>query len=82
MSLFRRKPILQLQAEAESVDFHRVLGPANLTALGIGAIIGAGIFVLTGQAAARYAGPAIVSRSSWPASPARSRGSATRSSPR
>jgi len=36
------------------------LGPVNLTALGIGAIIGAGIFVLTGQAAAQYAGPAIV----------------------
>jgi APA family basic amino acid/polyamine antiporter len=38
----------------------RALGPVNLTALGIGAIIGAGIFVLTGQAAAKYAGPAIV----------------------
>jgi APA family basic amino acid/polyamine antiporter len=37
-----------------------VLGPVNLTALGIGAVIGAGIFVLTGQAAAKYAGPAIV----------------------
>ncbi len=37
-----------------------MLGPVNLTALGIGAIIGAGIFVLTGQAAAKYAGPAIV----------------------
>ena len=38
----------------------RALGPLNLTALGIGAVIGAGIFVLTGQAAAKYAGPAIV----------------------
>jgi APA family basic amino acid/polyamine antiporter len=38
----------------------RALGPVNLVALGIGAIIGAGIFVLTGQAAANYAGPAIV----------------------
>lgn len=38
----------------------RVLGPWNLTSLGIGCIIGAGIFVLTGQAAAHYAGPAIV----------------------
>jgi APA family basic amino acid/polyamine antiporter len=36
-----------------------VLGPVNLTTLGVGAIIGAGIFVLTGQAAAQYAGPAI-----------------------
>jgi APA family basic amino acid/polyamine antiporter len=60
MSLFRRKPILQLQAEAASSALHRALGPVNLTALGIGAIIGAGIFVLTGQAAAKYAGPAIV----------------------
>ena len=38
----------------------RTLGPLNLTTLGVGAIIGAGIFVLTGQAAAQYAGPAIV----------------------
>jgi APA family basic amino acid/polyamine antiporter len=37
-----------------------VLGPVNLVTLGIGAIIGTGIFVLTGQAAAAYAGPAIV----------------------
>ena len=38
----------------------RALGPLNLITLGIGAIIGAGIFVLTGSAAAQYAGPAIV----------------------
>ena len=38
----------------------RVLGPVDLTMLGIGAIIGTGIFVLTGQAAAAHAGPAIV----------------------
>ena len=38
----------------------RALTATNLTTLGIGAIIGAGIFVLTGQAAAQYAGPAIV----------------------
>lgn len=38
----------------------RVLGPLDLTLLGIGAIIGAGIFVLTGVAAATQAGPAIV----------------------
>jgi APA family basic amino acid/polyamine antiporter len=60
MSLFRRKPVAQLQAEAAAGSLRRALGPWNLTALGIGAIIGAGIFVLTGQAAARYAGPAIV----------------------
>ncbi len=50
-----------LQAEdAEGVTLKRSLGPGRLLALGIGAIIGAGIFVLTGQAAAQYAGPAIV----------------------
>jgi APA family basic amino acid/polyamine antiporter len=61
MSLFRRKDISALQAEVGSdQSLKRALGPVNLVALGIGAIIGAGIFVLTGQAAANYAGPAIV----------------------
>ena len=41
-------------------DLHRSLGPVHLIALGIGAIIGAGIFVLTGHAAADHAGPAVV----------------------
>lgn len=41
-------------------DLKRALGPVHLIALGIGAIIGAGIFVLTGQAAATYAGPGVV----------------------
>jgi len=44
----------------EESGMHRALSATNLTTLGIGAIIGAGIFVLTGQAAAQYAGPAIV----------------------
>jgi APA family basic amino acid/polyamine antiporter len=61
VSLFRRKPIAHLQLEARSDSgLRRAMGATNLTLLGIGAIIGAGIFVLTGQAAARYAGPAIV----------------------
>ena len=60
MSLFARKSLAQLHAEAEAGTLRRALGPLNLTTLGIGAIIGAGIFVLTGQAAAQYAGPAIV----------------------
>jgi len=61
MNLFRRKHAADLQAEAKNdTRLKRALGPVNLTALGIGAIIGAGIFVLTGQAAAKYAGPAIV----------------------
>ncbi|MCC6748931.1 MAG: amino acid permease [Deltaproteobacteria bacterium] len=59
--LFVRKQIGDLLAEpGEGHGLKRVLGPLNLTSLGIGAIIGAGIFVLTGQAAAGYAGPAIV----------------------
>ncbi|MHB8521432.1 MAG: amino acid permease [Limisphaerales bacterium] len=61
MNLFRRKSVTDLQAELQGdSSLKRALGPVNLTALGIGAIIGAGIFVLTGQAAAKYAGPAIV----------------------
>ncbi|HEU5171521.1 MAG TPA: amino acid permease [Gemmatimonadales bacterium] len=61
MSLFRRKDVTALQAEvAADHSLKRALGPVNLVTLGIGAIIGAGIFVLTGQAAASYAGPAIV----------------------
>jgi basic amino acid/polyamine antiporter, APA family len=57
------KPIDLLMTEAEETGEHslkRALGPMNLVTLGIGAIIGAGIFVLTGQAAAQHAGPAIV----------------------
>jgi len=62
MNLWATKSISTLRAEAEATGEHslrRTLGPLNLTALGIGAIIGAGIFVLTGQAAALYAGPAV-----------------------
>jgi APA family basic amino acid/polyamine antiporter len=65
MGIFSTKSIAQLQAEAAQGDseghsLKRALGALNLTTLGIGAIIGAGIFVLTGTAAAQYAGPAIV----------------------
>ncbi|HVZ20869.1 MAG TPA: amino acid permease [Vicinamibacterales bacterium] len=63
MSIFATKSIERLKAEADATGEHalkRVLGPINLVTLGIGAIIGTGIFVLTGQAAAQYAGPAIV----------------------
>jgi APA family basic amino acid/polyamine antiporter len=60
MSMMTRKSIEGLRAEAEAGTLRRVLGPVNLTTLGVGAIIGAGIFVLTGQAAAQYAGPGIV----------------------
>jgi APA family basic amino acid/polyamine antiporter len=57
------KPLDMLLKESEESgedSLRRALGPWNLVSLGIGAIIGAGIFVLTGQAAAQYAGPAIV----------------------
>ena len=61
MHLFRTKPIAALQTEiATSHELRKSLSPTNLVSLGIGGIIGAGIFVLTGNAAALYAGPAIV----------------------
>jgi basic amino acid/polyamine antiporter, APA family len=60
--LFAKKSINDLMSQATDSQsgFKRALTATNLTTLGIGAIIGAGIFVLTGQAAAQYAGPAIV----------------------
>src|ERR1700723_3909710 len=61
--LLKCKPLDMLMHEASETGEHslkRALGPVNLVTLGIGAIIGAGIFVLTGSAAAKYAGPAIV----------------------
>ena len=61
MNLLRRKSVTDLQAEAlTDHSLKRALGPLNLTLLGIGAIIGTGIFVLTGTAAAQNAGPAVV----------------------
>src|SRR5947208_12539213 len=63
MGLWTTKSISVLQEEATAEGEHtlrRALGAWNLTLLGIGAIIGAGIFVVTGQAAAQYAGPAVV----------------------
>jgi APA family basic amino acid/polyamine antiporter len=59
--LFNKKPmeVLMKEASGDSHGLKRTLGKINLIALGIGAIIGAGIFVLTGQAAAIYAGPAV-----------------------
>lgn len=63
MSLQRylvKKPIANIQKEAETGHLKRSLSAANLVSLGVGCIIGAGIFVMTGQAAAQYAGPAIM----------------------
>ena len=61
--LFATKSVETLMKESGETGEHclkRALGPINLVTLGIGAIIGAGIFVITGQAAAQFAGPAIV----------------------
>src|SRR5260221_6303490 len=61
--LFATKSLDTLMKEASATGEHslkRALGPVNLVTLGIGAIIGAGIFVLTGSAASLYAGPAIM----------------------
>ena len=59
--LVRHKSIEHLQAEAgQRRDFRRVLGLWQLTAIGVGAIVGVGIFVLAGQQAAANAGPAVV----------------------
>ena len=57
--LFTRKPLQMLLDEARGENrLRRVLGPVQLTSLGVGAIIGAGIFAATGKAAAETAGPA------------------------
>jgi APA family basic amino acid/polyamine antiporter len=61
MSLFSLKTIDQVMRESEGENqLRRTLGPFSLIALGVGAVIGAGIFTLTGVAAANFAGPAIV----------------------
>jgi APA family basic amino acid/polyamine antiporter len=59
-SIMVTKPVAQMHAEYGANPLKRSLGPVALTALGIGGIIGTGIFVLTGLAAAQHAGPAIV----------------------
>jgi APA family basic amino acid/polyamine antiporter len=60
MSLFRTKALSALAPEEGEHSLKRALTATNLVLLGIGAIIGAGIFVLTGTAAAQFAGPGIV----------------------
>src|SRR5205809_4760439 len=63
MNLLAKKPLESIMSEVRETGEHslrRALGPLNLVTLGIGAIIGAGIFVITGQAAAQFAGPAII----------------------
>jgi APA family basic amino acid/polyamine antiporter len=63
MNLLATKPLNTILNEAHETGEHslkRALGATNLVSLGIGAIIGTGIFVLTGVASAKYAGPAVV----------------------
>ena len=60
MSLLTKKSVHELRLEAERGALRRSLGRLNLTALGVGSIIGTGIFVLTGTAASQNAGPALV----------------------
>lgn len=56
--LFARKPLGQMQGGESGLK--RVLGPVGLTSIGIGAVIGSGIFVTTGRVAAEHAGPGVV----------------------
>lgn len=56
----RRKSVASIQAESDKGELKRSLGPFNLLFMGIGCIIGAGIFVRTGSAAALHAGPAVL----------------------
>jgi APA family basic amino acid/polyamine antiporter len=60
MSIFTKKSVEALRADAAANPLRRALGPLNLTTLGIGSIIGTGIFVLTGTAASQNAGPALI----------------------
>lgn len=57
---WRTKSIAQVQTEFDRGELKRTLGPIHLVLFGIGCIIGAGIFVRTGTAAAQYAGPAVI----------------------
>jgi APA family basic amino acid/polyamine antiporter len=62
-NMFATKPLKMILSESQETGEHslkRALGPTNLITLGIGAIIGTGIFVITGTATAEHAGPAIV----------------------
>ena len=58
--MFARKSVEQIHAETDHGELKRSLGALNLVLLGIGCIIGTGIFVLTGHAAAEWAGPGIM----------------------
>jgi len=78
--LLRTKHPLAVNQEAGEIQLRRTLGPWGLTAIGIGAVIGGGIFVMTGHAAAEHAGPAIILSFLIAASVARSALCVTRNS--
>ncbi len=58
--LFIRKPLEDVRTDGERHGLVRTLGPVQLVMIGIGCIIGAGVYVMTGTAASNYAGPAVV----------------------
>ena len=60
MTIWHRKTLAELRGDADAPLLRRTLGPVDLTALGIGSIIGTGIFVLTGTAASLHAGPSLI----------------------
>ena len=60
MNIFRKKSMEVLSQEASNTSLRRTLGAFDVIMLGVGIIIGTGIFVLTGVAAAQYAGPALM----------------------
>jgi APA family basic amino acid/polyamine antiporter len=59
-TVLAKKPLAQIEQETDSSELSRSLSAVNLVSLGIGCIVGAGIFSLTGEQAAVYAGPAIM----------------------
>ncbi len=60
MNIFRTKTIAAYQSDAAGSKLQRSLGAVDVIMLGVGVIVGTGIFVLTGVAAAKYAGPALM----------------------
>ena len=60
MGIFRTKSIEAYQSDVQKTKLKREMGALDVTMLGIGVIVGTGIFVLTGVAAAQYAGPALM----------------------
>ena len=69
MDLFVKKPIDQIMKEAGNeggTGLKRVLGPMGLIALGVGVVIGAGLFSVTGVVAGLHTGPPLPSASYWP----------------